>query len=223
MRDIFTNEPVSEFELSPDQFLQLLKPLYGLCESRDLWFRTLDVRHMKDLSMRPLRSDPSLYAGMVNNSLEGLSGTYSEDMLRAGDAYFRASAKSTSKTFGMAEDEQPRCTFTGFRLNPDGYSQQLQLDQDAYVKNLRTLNSCATFSEFTTVRIKLAWLYHSRTDVLQEMARLAQAIFDRFRDENIAIAIRTNRTVTYAHNQRISIKFPILDVQNLTFIGYHSP
>ncbi len=41
-RDIFIEKPVPEFELAPEQCLQLLKPLYGLCESGDLWHKTLD-------------------------------------------------------------------------------------------------------------------------------------------------------------------------------------
>ena len=54
MRDIFIRNPVPEFALDPHQCLQLLKPLYGLCESGDLWHKALDDHHRKDLKMRPL-------------------------------------------------------------------------------------------------------------------------------------------------------------------------
>ena len=40
MRDIFIKKRAPEFELTLDQYLQLMTPLYGLCESGDLWNAT---------------------------------------------------------------------------------------------------------------------------------------------------------------------------------------
>ncbi len=62
-REIFITEPVPEFELRPDQCLKLLKPLYGLCDSGELWHKTLDEHHRRELGMSPFRSDPALYDG----------------------------------------------------------------------------------------------------------------------------------------------------------------
>lgn len=36
-----------EFELEASQFLQLMKPLYGLLYSVDLWYRTIEEHHRK--------------------------------------------------------------------------------------------------------------------------------------------------------------------------------
>ena len=40
-REIFSLSPVPEFELSPDQCLKLLEPLYDLCDSGDIWYKQL--------------------------------------------------------------------------------------------------------------------------------------------------------------------------------------
>ena len=58
MHEVFIKNPVPEFELDPNQSLQLLRPLYGLCESGDLWYNTLGNNHRNDLGMNPMRSDP---------------------------------------------------------------------------------------------------------------------------------------------------------------------
>lgn len=157
---------------------------------------------------------------MTNGLLKGLSGTYVDDMLRSGERGFRDLAKSTSKKFDMAEDEKPPCTFTGFCITFDDKGEQLQLNQQAYVKKLKPLGVAATFSDFASLRMKLAWLSHSRPDVLFEVAQLAQVTFDLFKEERTAIIKRTNRTVIYAQHQSVVIKFPILDARHLRVIGY---
>eukprot|EP00171_Calliarthron_tuberculosum_P023469 IDg23469t1 len=75
-RDVFIARPPPEFELDPSQCLKLMKPLYGLCDSGDLWHRTIDEHHRHDLGMTPLRSDPALYTLTNNGALYGLSGGY---------------------------------------------------------------------------------------------------------------------------------------------------
>lgn len=49
-RDIFINPP-KEFNLKPDELLQLLNPLYVLPESGDYWGRTFRGHQENDLGM----------------------------------------------------------------------------------------------------------------------------------------------------------------------------
>jgi len=103
-REIFIGKPAPEFELDQTQCLKLLKPLYGLCESGDLWHATLDLHHREDLGMSPFRFDPTLYILMKQGALQGLSGGYLDDIIRAGNAHFKKVARRTHTTFEMAED-----------------------------------------------------------------------------------------------------------------------
>ncbi len=58
-RDIFVRNPADEFELNTNQFLRLVRPLYGLCESGDLWYETLDNHLGDNLGMEPTKTDPA--------------------------------------------------------------------------------------------------------------------------------------------------------------------
>ena len=61
IRKIFIRNPAPEFELTPEQCLELLKPIYGLADSGDQWHSTLDDYIQNDLNMTPTIIDPSLY------------------------------------------------------------------------------------------------------------------------------------------------------------------
>ena len=64
--------------------------------------------------MKPLRSDPSLYVIFKEGILQGLSGTYFDDIIRAGNDGFKALASKTVEIFEMTRVEQIPCMFTGF-------------------------------------------------------------------------------------------------------------
>ena len=182
MRDVFIKDPVPEFELNPNQSLQLLRPLYGLCESGDLWFKTLDDHHKNDLEMKPMRSDPAFYMSMKNNLLEGMSGTYVDDILPSGNANFRDLAKKTSTRFEMAEDSSLPCQFVGFRLQR-GKNGTLELNQEEYVRKLRPMPTDGSYSGFASLRMKLAWLAHSRPDCMFEVSQMTQVTRERFEED----------------------------------------
>ena len=60
-RDLCLRDLLPQFELDSHEALQLLRPLYGLCESGDMWYKTLDDHHGLDLKMKPLGADASIY------------------------------------------------------------------------------------------------------------------------------------------------------------------
>jgi Reverse transcriptase (RNA-dependent DNA polymerase) len=92
MRDIFLQPPI-EMKLSSDEFLKLMKPLYGFCDSGDWWYHTLRHHHVQDLQMEPLDADTSLYFRSIGNRLIGLSGVYVDYMLRCGTPDFFGTRK----------------------------------------------------------------------------------------------------------------------------------
>ena len=50
-----------EFDLEEDMALQLIKTLYDLSESGDIWNKTLDTHNKEDLKLVPTKIDPVLY------------------------------------------------------------------------------------------------------------------------------------------------------------------
>ena len=218
MRGIFISRPVPGFELEPHQCLKLLKPLYGLCESGDMWHRTLDAHHKKDMGMRPLRSDLALYVLMREGPLSGLSGKYVDYMIRAGNEQIQKIAQSTSQRFQKAEDSYLPCGFTGFLLYKDKGG-CVQLNQADYLDNLRPMPEDSSYSQFASMRMKLAWLTHSRPDCMYEMSQRTQftrAIFDEKRRD---VVRRINQTVIYAEGNTASLRFPKLDLKTLHVLG----
>eukprot|EP00171_Calliarthron_tuberculosum_P023252 IDg23252t1 len=67
--DLFITKPSPKFELSAEEYLKLLKPLYRLCDSGDLWHKKLDEHHQKDIGMRPFCSDLALYKLVEDKNL----------------------------------------------------------------------------------------------------------------------------------------------------------
>ena len=53
IRKIFITNPAPKFELSSEEFLELLKPIYGLVDLGDEWHRILDDHVQIDLKMIP--------------------------------------------------------------------------------------------------------------------------------------------------------------------------
>lgn len=98
-RELFFSKRAPEFELKPDQYLKLRKPLYGLRDSRDLWHRMLDNHHREDLGLTPPRSDLALYKIMSDNLLVGLSAGCVDDVIRAGTTEFREFSTATNRRF----------------------------------------------------------------------------------------------------------------------------
>eukprot|EP00171_Calliarthron_tuberculosum_P022145 IDg22145t1 len=218
-RDVFITRPPPEFELDPSQCLKIMKPLYGLCDSGDLWHRTMDEHHRNDLGMTPLRSDPALYTLTNNGDLHGLSGGYVDDLLRAGTPSFREHMQITREKFDMGPDEAPPCAFSGFQLsqNSEGLLEQ---NQKLYITKLEALPLDASFSDFRSMRMRLAWLANTRPDCLFEISQLAQVTSERFHAEKTATLRRLNKATKFAVDNYVALKIPKLDKHSLKVIGF---
>ena len=131
-----------------------------MCDAGDLWHITIDKHHRKDLGMTPFKLDPALYYLLADGLLKGLSRTYVDDLLRAGTPQFRKLSQKTNETFEMAEDSSLHTEFTGFVLHRD-QDGNLVIDQSHYLRQLETLSSDPSFSNFRSMRMKLAWLANS--------------------------------------------------------------
>jgi hypothetical protein len=78
-RDVFIRH--NEIELTQDELLQIIKPLYGLSDAGDYWAETLVQHHIRALRMSQATADFSLFFRVIAGELEGLSGTHVDDLL----------------------------------------------------------------------------------------------------------------------------------------------
>lgn len=69
-RRVFIKNPVTEFELELNQYFELLRPLYGLCEADDLWHQTLHEYLTSELQLSQTKTDPSLYFHFLDAELD---------------------------------------------------------------------------------------------------------------------------------------------------------
>ena len=161
-RDVFLEKPAPELELLPGRALKLLKPLYGLADSGDFWYREISEYH-RGLGMKTLTTENSLWLKFVNNVLGGLSAVYVDDLIQAGTQDFDKLTDSLGREYDTKNKEYGDGTIAGieFRCDDDG----IRVNQAQYLRSLKLLPTDATFQGFRSSRMKLAWLVHSRPDI----------------------------------------------------------
>ena len=169
--------------------------------------------------MSQLRSDPPLHYKINNAKLSGLSGTYVDDLLRAGDTSFQKLSLLTHKSFDMKDAFTLPTDFSGFRLFYDPENMLTQT-QKHYLPKLEQLDNNATFTEFRSMRMKLAWLSHTRPDCLFQISSLAQITEQLFLSTPSTFIQQLNKASTYATKYKLDITFPNLDINSLRLIGY---
>ena len=99
--------------------------------------------------------DFSLFFYRVGQRLAGISGTYVDDILRAGDDKFKEkSTKLTHETFDAKELKFNQFSFTGLQFTGD--KTQRRISQENYIARLQYLRKDASFEDFRSMRHKLA-------------------------------------------------------------------
>lgn len=66
------------------------------------------------------------------------------------------------------------------------------------------LSPDATFSDFASIRMQLAWLSHTRPDVMFEVSQLTQVTSERFESYDKTIIKKENGVVTYDKEHHIA-------------------
>ena len=93
---VYIGEPAVKFYLKEDMALQLLKPLYGLSDSGDIWYKRLDAHIKSDLKTVPCKVDPVYYlCSHSSKRLIGMNGSYVDDFLRTGNSKFKKLSQIT--------------------------------------------------------------------------------------------------------------------------------
>lgn len=131
-RQLYIMDAVPEFELNPDECLLLLRPLYGLCDSGDLRFETMDGHFQQELKLTKARLDTALYALDPVKSLKGLVATYVDDLLHVGKSEMRKVCEESQKKIDMDREQEPPIQFTGqyIRKKHNGYT----IDKKPYIE-----------------------------------------------------------------------------------------
>ncbi len=119
----------------------------------------------------------------------------------------------------MSEADYLPCTFAGFQINvfEDG---GFTVDQNHYLRHLEELPTCASLSDFRSMRMKLAWISNSRPDFLFEISQLAQVTESMFLEKPKEQLKHLNRVVRYAVSHPLEIRFPHLDPNTHRLVGF---
>ena len=128
-------------------------------------------------------------------------------------------SKKTCECFEIADDESLPCTFTGFRIEA-GESSSLSNDQHLYVKIIRLLGSDASFSDFASLRMKLAGLTHTRPDCSYEVSQVAQVTRERFDIERSNVIKNCKRIFKHVHMHQLQIQVPKLDINSIRIVEF---
>lgn len=171
-REIHIAKPPPKFELTPGQCVKVMRPLYDLCDSGDLWHKTLDHHYRRELSMIPSKLDPALHIFTSKATISGLSGSYFDDLLPTGTPKFRTHYKRNQDKFEMTDECVLPAKFTCFVIDKDkdGF---ILIEQNPYLRKLETIPLDAAFTHFRSMCMRLAWLFYSHPECLFEISQLA--------------------------------------------------
>eukprot|EP00170_Pyropia_yezoensis_P002385 contig_10001_g2389 len=87
-RDVYLQPRAADREyygIGEDEVLQLVRPLYGICDAGVYWVATFSAHVEDDLGMVPTTGDPALYVRDGMDGVDGLLGTYVDDSILDGN------------------------------------------------------------------------------------------------------------------------------------------
>ncbi len=212
-------KPTKEFNLKPNELLELLKPLYGLAESGDYWGRSFRYHLIEELGMQTGVSDASLFYKKLGERLVGLCGNYVDDTLHAGTKEYSDLCKKTEKKFKCKERDWDNLQFAGVEIETK--ESGFEVHQKRYIQKITELSHDATYADFRSLRAKLAWTNNSRPDISCSVALLTQVTEDVFNTDRSTYVKKINAIVKHLKtNPDVTLKYPKLDKESLQLTVY---
>jgi hypothetical protein len=117
-RDFYIRPPpelLQQLGLPKDSILKVVKPLYGVPEARNHWFKTYHSHHIKELSMDQSTYDPCL---LYSNSPFGIVSLQTDDTLFLGDDVFAEQEQvQLQKARFLAKDRERLLSGNNLKFN----------------------------------------------------------------------------------------------------------
>lgn len=131
-------------------------------------------------------------------------------MIPAETIKFRIKCHKTDCRFEMSENEGLPYSFPGFHVKHGaGTKSVFQMDQLAFVSDIKPLPANATFLNFRSTCMKLTWLSHTRLNVLFEESRLAKVTESIFDANPKKETKGLNQALKYVHENPVAIFFKV--------------
>ena len=218
-RKIYIEGPAVEFHLEEYMALQLIKPLYGLSNSGDLWYRTPDTHNKEDLKLLPAKIDPLFYLYFdASKRLIGMNRSYVDDLQRPGNFKLKRLCETKHQKLETTLDEDHPFSFAGSEIRPlpDDY---FTLNQSFNLEKIEILSDKDAWNVFASRRTMLAWLANSRPDLCVEISHWASITKDKYNENSKKYIKRLTKAITYAHSYPTQLRYLKLDVATLRIVG----
>lgn len=206
-----------ELQLGPNEFLQLLLPLYGLCESGDYWSKTLTEHCIQQAQFQQSSTDLSLFFRRVGRDLVALSGNYVDDIIRAAPKEHRKDLEDSLRSqFDCSPSQDLPCDFLGLEISRQGPVFRAAMTN--YIDRLEFLPENAKYEQYASLRACILWLAHSRPDV-----SAFGSIIGSYRREDMSPVLieQINKKLAYLKATKdVTLEFPKLDLQSLRLVVY---
>ena len=207
-----------EMQLTQQELVQVLLPIYGLTESGEYWSETLNTHLQQHCQFQQTTTDMSLWFKTLGPKLIAMAAAYVDDVLLAAtpDALKEFSQLSKSR-FDITIDTSNNLTYVGLLIQTmrDGTR---TISQPRQISRLKLLSNNSSFDDYRSARNSLAWMLQTRPDVACAISMAARITKDSFNVDSIKAH---NNIVRYLRQtQDLALRFPHLDENSLRLAVY---
>ena len=169
-RDIFIRPP-PELNLQPGAILRVVKPLYGVPEAGNHWFKTYHQHHVRKLKMDQSTYDPCLLYTLSNGL--GIVGLQTDDTLFLADQSFAdAEEAELQEAKFLAKPREQLTEQTPIKFNGGLITQKgnlIKLTQERQAQNLKLVTARPT--DLTSTRGETRKTVNTKDQYVAQRAR----------------------------------------------------
>ena len=201
-----------ELQLSADELVQLVKPLYGLSDSGDYFHETLHEHLTQHLQFEQFHVDVALRLKQTSNKLVAMPGTYVDDVLLASySSAFNSFQKISQQTFDVKFDKSDRLPYLGICIDSSN-PKYCTISQPKKIDRLRLLPMSTNLDDYRRARARIAYLIQTRPDVACAVSFAARTTALSFGKHHIKAHNNLVRKLRETRN--LTFRFPRLNAEN---------